>query len=471
MFKPYIHYDKELEGAVLGACLIDKHAFARIRGLVDRDCFYAEENKIVFETISEMWDNGFPIDILTVTSKIMRSGKNMLHGNEIINPYYIVKLTHAVVSTANLEPHALIVRQLYAERELEKIKNDFTEGGDVVVKAKKIQDELFRIMQIKTTDDWKDISDVIMELHKHMDEVKDREIIGVPTGFTDFDYTTSGLGRGQMIVIAARPSVGKSAFLGSLVVNAAKNDFKVGIISLEMSNVEIGARFGSLVSDVEFYKIFRNLINDEIERDKVHAYLNTLAGLPIKISEKTNVNISDIRAKVSQLISKSQLDILFVDYLQLVESEEGKNYNREQEVAKMSRGFKLLSREFNIPVIVLAQLNREAEKTATKKPQLHHLRESGAIEQDADGVIFLHRDWKSGITQNENGQTTEFEADLIVAKWRNGELREFKIGFDPPKMKFYDLKQQSYKQTNSITYRDYSQPIKNDNGEDISNAF
>lgn len=470
MFKPYIHYDKELEGAILGACLIEKHAFARIRGLLTAECFYAEENRIIFETISEMWEFGFPIDTLTVTSKIMRSGKNMMKGQEILNPYHIVSLTNSVVSTANLEPHALIVRQLYAERELERIKHEFSEGGDVVEKAKKMQEELYRIIQIKTTDDWKDIADVIMELHEHMDAVKDKEIIGIPTGFSEFDYITSGLGKGQLIVVAARPSVGKSAFLGGLVINAARHDFKVGIISLEMSNVEVGARFGSLVSDVEFYKIFRNLMHDEKERDNVHAHLNSLAGLPIKISEKTNVNISDIRAKVSQLIAKDKLDILFVDYLQLVESEEGRNYNREQEVAKMSRGFKLMSREFNIPVIVLAQLNREAEKSASKKPQLHHLRESGAIEQDADGVIFLHRDWKSGILANEHGQTTEFEADLIIAKWRNGELKEIKIGFDPPKMKFFDLRN-AYKKTNEVTYRDYTQPIKNDDGEDISNVY
>jgi replicative DNA helicase len=288
--------------------------------------------------------------------------------------------------------------------------------------------------------------DVVLELHKHMDNVLDKDIIGVPTGFHKFDMVTGGLVKGDMIVLAARPSVGKSAFLGALAVNAAQNSFKARIISLEMSNVQIGARLGSLVSDVEFYKIFRNRMDDERQREELYSKLETLSNLDIKISDKTKVNINDIRAKVGQLKSKDDIDILFVDYLQLLDSEEGsgKSFSREQEVSRMSRGFKLMAKEFNIPIVVLAQLNRESEKSANKKPALHHLRESGAIEQDADLVVFLHRDWKVGIQQNEHGQTTEFEADLIIAKGRNIETPEIKIGFDGAKMKFYDKDKVNY---------------------------
>jgi replicative DNA helicase len=241
-----------------------------------------------------------------------------------------------------------------------------------------------------------------------------------------------------MVILAARPSVGKSALLGAICMYAAKQGKKVGIISLEMSNTELGARFAALETNVEYHKIFRNKMKEDRERDMVYNKLNELAHYPIKISDKTNVNVNDIRAKVAQLKSREGIDILFIDYLQLMETEEKKTYNREQEVAKMSRGLKLLAKEFEIPIIVLAQLNRESEKLTNKKPQLHHLRESGSIEQDADTVIFLHRDFKSGILHNEHGQSTEFEADLIIAKCRNGELREIKIGFDPPKMRFFD---------------------------------
>ena len=440
MFKEFIHYDKKMECAILGACLMEAGAYGRIRGLLTSECFYTDANKVVFSAFSEMWESNLPTDIYTIVQYLVRD-KNIseLSGSNV--SYYISTLTNSVVSTANLEYHALLVRQLYAEREMVKIKmsaDDFR--GDVLSRSEKMRDELFKISQIKVINDWHDMVDVVMGLHKHMDSVFGKEIVGVPTGFSKFDLITGGLGKSDLIVLAARPSVGKSALLGGISVHAASNNFKVGIISLEMSEVQIGARMGSLISDIEFYKIFRNRMEDEKQREILYSHLETLSNLPIKISDKTKVNINDIRAKVGQLVSKGQLDILFVDYLQLLDSESGnKNYNREQEVSKMSRGFKLMAKEFNIPIVVLAQLNRESEKLSNKKPQLHHLRESGAIEQDADLVVFLHRDWKVGIQENENGGSTEFEADLIVAKGRNIETPEIKIGFNPPRMKFFDL--------------------------------
>lgn len=439
-YKEHIHYDKRMECAILGACLIEKTAYGRVRGLLAKDCFYSSSNQIVYGIISEMWENGFPIDLLTVAQYVVRNkGFNELSGVNV--PYYLTKLTDSVVSTAHMEYHSLLVRQLYIEREILKIKMSSGDvSDDILQRAEKMREELFNLSQIKVVNDWHDMIDVVLQLHKHMDTVKGKDIIGVPTGFSRFDLVTGGLIKSDMIVLAARPSVGKSALLGAISIYAAERKFKVGIISLEMSNVQIGARMSSLISDTEFYKIFRNQIEEGYETEKLHAHLETLANLPIKISDKTKVNINDIRAKVGQLKSKEQIDILFVDYLQLMDSEEGnKNYNREQEVSKMSRGFKLMAKEFDIPIVVLAQLNRESEKIATKKPQLHHLRESGAIEQDADLVVFLHRDWKVGIQADKDGNSTEFEADLIIAKGRNIETPEIKIGFDPPKMKFYDL--------------------------------
>jgi len=457
-FQEFIHYDKQMENAVLGACLIELTAYGRIRGLLVKDCFYQDANNVVYGVINEMWEKNYPIDIFTVTQYIVRNkGINELNGSNV--PYYVTQLTNAVVSTANLEYHSLLIRQLYAERQLFKIKYAKNASNDVLENIESIRDELFKLTQIKVVDDWADIIDVILKLHKHMDEVKGKDIIGIPTGFNHFDTVTGGLCKSDMIVIAARPSVGKSAFLGCIAVHAAQKGYKVGIISLEMSDVQLGARMGSLVSDVEFYKIFRNKMADDNERDKVYHNLENLSNLPIKISEKTNVNINDIRAKVGQLIYKNQLDIVYIDYLQLVDSSSdgNRNYNREQEVAKMSRGLKLMAKEFNIPVVVLAQLNREAEKLADKKPQLHHLRESGAIEQDADMVVFLHRDFQSGIDKDSTGNTTEFEADLIVAKGRNIEKPSIKIGFNGAKMKFYDLPTiPNFQQTNNLTYRNYT---------------
>lgn len=439
MYKEHIHHSKDLESAVLGACLIEKVAFSRIKGLLTPDCFYVPGNKIVYEALCEMWDKNVFIDILTVAHWIVHKGIDVLENYNV--PFYITKLTNMVVSTTHLEYHSLLVRQMYCERELMNIQNTQNDMTvDTLERISEIRKKLEAISSIKNANDWETMADILIGLSKHMEDVKDKELIGIPTGFNSMDLITGGFAKTNLIVLAARPSVGKSAILNSIALHAAGNGFKVGIISLEMPKVQIAARMAAVVSDIEFYKIFRNRMEDEAQRDKLHTYFQSLSDLPIMVSDRTNVNISDIKAKSTQLIHKHNLDILFIDYLQLVETEGGsKNYNREQEVARLSRGLKLMAMDFNIPVVVLAQLNRESEKLANKKPQLHHLRESGAIEQDADGVIFLHRDFKVGITQDENGQSTERQADLIIAKWRNGEPCEIKIGFDPPKMKFFDL--------------------------------
>lgn len=438
-FKEFIHFDKQMECAVLGSLLLEKFTYERVMGVLNTECFYLDANKQVYDAIKKMWDNQYPIDLLTLAQYMVRTlGIETLNGDNV--GYYLTRLTNNVVSTAHLEYHSFLLRQLYAEREMVRIKYGSMGDGDIISRSKKMQDELLKLSQFKVTNDWKDMFDGVIELHKHMDNVKDKDLIGVPTGFSKVDFITGGLCGSQLIVIAARPSVGKSALLNSMVLSAAQNNFKVGIISLEMPTLQMTARMGSVMSEVEFYKIFRNRMYDDTERDIVFKGLQKLAQLPIKITDKTGVSISDIRAKVAQLAHKKELDILFIDYLQLVDGESGnRNYNREQEVAKMSRGLKIIAMEYNIPVIVLAQLNRESEKEKDKKPKLHHLRESGAIEQDADIVMFLHRDYKVGITTNENGGSTENEADLILAKTRNGETPEIKIGFLPSQMKFFDL--------------------------------
>lgn len=446
-FREFIHYDKQMESAVLGVLLLEKFTFERVVGVLTEESFYLDANKKVFSTIKKMWEMQLPIDLMTVCQYIVRTlDTKELDGYNV--PYYLMRLTNGVCSSAHLEYHSFLIRQLYAEREILKIKYGSMGDGDVLERSKRMQDELLKLSQFKVTNDWEDMVDGVMQLHQHMDNVKDKDLIGVPTGFSKVDFITGGFGGGQVIIIAARPSVGKSALLNSMVLNAAKLNHKVGIISLEMPTLQMTARMGAVVSEIEFYKIFRNKMYDEKERDFVYQGLTELSNLPIKITDKTGVNISDIRAKVAQLIHKKELDILFIDYLQLVDSESGnKNYNREQEVAKMSRGLKIMAMDFNIPIVVLAQLNREAAKE--KKPQLHHLRESGSIEQDADIVMFLHRDWKVGILENEHGNSTEYEADLILAKTRNGETPEIKIGFNPSQMKFYDLKDEPVSMYNS----------------------
>lgn len=446
MYKEHIHYSRELEGAILGACLLENTAFARIRGILTTECFYYEGNQKVYTALTQMWDENVFVDILTLVHWMVHKGFEVL--DNFNTAYFVTRLTNMVVSTAHLEYHALLVRQMYCERELMNIQhaqNDMT--IDTLDRIQELKQRLEKISSIKSSNDWSEMAETLISLSKHMEEVKGKDLIGVPTGFEALDLITGGFAKTNLIVLAARPSVGKSAILNSMAIHAASCNYNVGIVSLEMPKIQIAARMAALVSDIDFYKIFRNRMEDEEQAKRLYTYFQSLSELPIWISDKANVNISDIKAKATHLIHKHKLDVLFIDYLQLVETEgKDKNYNREQEVSKMSRGLKLMAMDFQIPIVVLAQLNRESEKLSNKKPQLHHLRESGAIEQDADGVIFLHRDWKVGIQADENGNSTERRADLIVAKWRNGETTEIKIGFDPPKMKFYDLnKEQNWK--------------------------
>jgi len=438
-FKKHIHFDVELEAAVLGTCLLELSAYSRIHKILDHGIFYSTSHETVYGCIREMWEQGHPVDYFTVINFIARKGITNLNGDNL--DYFILRLSNSVVSSSNLEFHCYILRQLYAERELLKLKMGSSEndGKDVIERITNLQNSLQKLHQVKTSDDWKDMTTIMFEMYKHMEEVKDKELIGVPTGFSRLDLITGGLCKTQLIAIGARPSVGKSALINSIILHAASCGFNVGIISLEMPDVQIAARMSSIYSGVDFYKIFRNKLNVE-EGKGLYSYVQQMVDLPVMVSDATSVNVMDIRAKATKLMAKGKLDILFIDYMQLIEGETtNKNYNREQEVGKMSRGLKLLAMELQIPVVVLCQLNRESEKATGKKPQLHHMRESGSIEQDCDGVIFLHRDWKSGITANALGESTEFEADLIVSKWRNGETPEIKIGFDPPKMRFYDL--------------------------------
>jgi len=367
--------------------------------------------------------------------------------------YVITKLINAVVSTANLEAHSFILKQMYIERELIKIThNGIEERTDVLEQVANLETKLRKITQISSQDDFKTLDDAFVSLYKHMDTVKDKDVIGITTGFKQLDKITGGLMPGGMYVVAARPSVGKSAFMGRMVIGAAKQGKQVGIISLEMNNEQISARLASLTTEVEFWRIYRNRMMDQEQQDDFYRKMNQVARLPIRISDNASVNINDIKAKVSKLSQRGQLDILFIDYLGLIDTEgSNRNYNREQEVSKISRGVKLMAMQYEIPVVILSQLNRMSEAGGDKKPKLHHLRESGSIEQDADGVLFIHRDFMSGIkTNSETGMTTESEADLIIAKWRNGEVCEYKIGFDGQRMKFYEPEENAFPQFKKI---------------------
>lgn len=445
-FKKGIHYNTDLEDAVIGACLIEKEAFSRTVGLLEKEHFYKSGNRIVYTAIAEMYNDGCAIDMLTAFDHIVNENQiNDINGENIA--YYISKLTYAVVSSAHLEYHSFVIKRMWMERELINLTHGGTKlNGDVSQQIIQLTRAIEKIHTGQFQKEWFDTRELMFDLAKHQDIMATTKGQGLPTGISKLDELNGGLFGGQLIVIGARPSMGKSALMGQMALSMARKGKKVGIVSLEMNNNEIAARLSSIETQTDFKQIFRNLFADEDARQRWLNKLSTFIKLPIYITDKTDVTAVKIKAKAQKLIHDIKgLDCLFIDYLQLVGGEnENKNRNREYEVSQISRMCKLIAKDLNIPVIILCQLNREVTKRVGKNryPQLSDLRESGSIEQDADAVMFLHRDWMTGVQEfmyDENGQSKINQADLIVRKWRNGEPNlHIELEFDGPKMMFVE---------------------------------
>lgn len=462
-YKPYLHHGVDLEQAIIGACLLEKSAFSRCYGLVDAECFYLEDHKTIFSTIAEMYGQSIPIDIFTVTQRIAEKHGPEMNGGNV--GYVVCRCTNYVTSAANIEYHCYLVREMWKRREIIRLKTTFPEdeGFDTTGNIRDLNEQIARITGGKVKSDWQGMDELMFNLMLHQQEMATGQKSFISSGFRKVDEKNGGFYNGQMIVLAARPAVGKSAVMNKMAIQQAKQGKKVGIISLEMNNNEIAGRLASLHTDIEFWKVYRTIARDEeLHRAFYDKISRSLIHYPIFISDKTNVNITDIKAKAMKLKASRGCDILYIDYLQLVESESSnRNYNREQEVAKMSRGIKLLAKELDIPVVVLCQLNRAVTNRGYKErfPRPSDLRESGSIEQDADVILFIHRDSMAGYEQDEQGNSTQFQADLLAGKWRNGATFQLKLGFDPEKMNFYE-------QLNApMGYRpvtDYTEPGKPD---------
>lgn len=438
--KKGIHYSPELENAVLGACLLEKDAIGRIYGLIEAEFFYSTSNQEVFRTLKLMYQEGVMIDLFTVSDFMVRR-KGIETLNEFNTDYYITQLTNWVVSSAHLEYHSHIIKSMWMEREIIRITNSGVPDGDIKEKIKSIQDKLNSLQNKVVEHDWMDMTQLMVDLYRHQEDIKRTGGIGKPTGIHSLDKENGGFQDGQLIVVGARPSMGKSALVSGMAIEMAKKELSVGIVSLEMSNTEIAARLAAYDTDTDFNVVYRGLYRDMDETHRLYSKIgNSTSTLPIWVTDKTRVNVPEIRAKAEKLKKLHGLDCLIIDYLQLVTPVGGSyNKNRENEIAEMSRGCKIMAKELEIPVVLLCQLNREVTKRKGQEryPQLSDLRESGAIEQDADVVIFLHRDFMAGYEVDENGVSTEKQADLVVRKWRNGKSNFIiKLNFDPPKMKF-----------------------------------
>lgn len=436
---------RDLEEAVLGAVMLEKSAVDIAFELLKPECFYLDKHQKIFAAMKSLQQKNFSIDMLTVTEELKALGQL----EEVGGAYFITKLTNAVISTAHIEIHARIVLQKFIQRELIRVSNEiiseaYEDNSDVFDLLDESESKLFEIANNYLRSETESIGQVLVDTIKRIDELRDRpdQITGVPTGYPKLDDITYGWQSGDLIILAARPSVGKTAFALNLARNAALHGVKkipVAVFSLEMSASQLVQRILSTESEVKLEKIARGLLNDNDMRQLHERGVRALSNAPIHIDDTPALNIFELRAKCRRLVNKFQVGLIIIDYLQLMSGTgEKRNSNREQEISRISRDLKGLAKELNIPIIALSQLSREVEKRKDRSfvPQLSDLRESGAIEQDADIVMFLYRPEYHNIEQDESGNSLEGKTFLKISKHRNGRLDTLEFSSDLSIQKF-----------------------------------
>ncbi len=434
----------DLEEAVLGALLLDKDALTNVIEILQPKSFYKEAHERIFAAIHRLFNRAEPIDILTVTQELRKSGELEIVGGA----YYISQLTNRVASAANAEFHARIISQKYIQRELikistETIKDAYEETSDVFDLLDKAEKNLFDVVQGNIRKNYDEISTLMGRAIKEIEAARQLKtgISGVPSGFTSLDKITSGWQKSDLVILAARPAMGKTAFALSLARNASvAHERPVALFSLEMSNIQLVNRLIASESELPAEKLKKGQL-EEYEFQQLNTKITKLADSKIFIDDTPALNIFELRAKARKLVHQHKVELIVIDYLQLMHAgaEAGKG-NREQEVSSISRALKSIAKELNVPIIALSQLNRSVEvRTGSKKPQLSDLRESGAIEQDADMVIFLHRPEYYGMFEDEKGNPTHGVCEVIIAKHRNGPVTSVNVRFIDTLAKFVDL--------------------------------
>jgi replicative DNA helicase len=426
---------KDLEEAILGAIMLEKAAFDTVVEILKPECFYVEAHQKIYKAMQGLAIKSLPIDLLTVVEELkFREELDFVGG-----PYAVTKLTNAVVSSANIEAHARIVLQKFIQRELIRISGEiigeaYEDSTDVFDMLDLAESKLFEITNNHLRKNFDDIETVLVKTINRIEEMRNRqdEMTGVPTGFPSLDKLTYGWQPTDLIILAARPSVGKTAFALNLARTAALHPTKptaVGFFSLEMSSSQLVQRILSAESEIWLEKIARGKLEEHEMKQLYKKGIDRLSKAPIFIDDSAALNIFELRAKCRRLKNKHNIGIIIIDYLQLMSGSADRNSNREQEISKISRDLKGLAKELQVPIIALSQLSREVEKRkeGNKIPQLSDLRESGAIEQDADMVMFLYRPDYYDVTTNEMGESNKGETYVKIAKHRNGSLDTIKL--------------------------------------------
>ena len=432
----------DMEEAVLGAVMLEKEAVIAVLEILKPECFYKEANQKIFQAIVNLNVRECPVDLYTVTEELNATGQLESVGG----PVYVTQLTSKVVSAANVDYHARIVAQKHIQRELIRASTmiqsrAFDDAEDVTELLDFSENEIFQIAEGNIRREIAPINAVIKDALKEIEEAGKRKdaLVGTPSGFTKLDRLTSGWQKAELVIIAARPSMGKTAFALSMARNMAIEHGKsVAIFSCEMSSIQLVNRLIVAETDIPGDKIKNGRLNED-EWKQLDARIKKLVEATIFIDDTPAISITELRGKCRRLVAQHKLDIVIVDYLQLMSGPDSAG-SREQEVSLISRSLKSIAKELNVPILALSQLNRSVEmRGGTKRPQLSDLRESGAIEQDADMVVFIHRQEKFGIHEFEDGSSTKGIAEIILAKNRNGPVDDVRLKFREEKAQFTDL--------------------------------
>jgi replicative DNA helicase len=429
---------KDLEEAVLGAIMLEKTAFDTVVEILKPECFYVEAHQRIFSAMQNLANKSQPIDILTVAEELRsREELEMVGG-----PYYVTKLTNTVVSSAHIGAHARIVLQKFIQRELIRISGEiigdaYEDSTDVFELLDDAETKLFEITNNHLRKDYNSIDTVLVNTIKRIEDLRQRneDVTGVPSGFSGLDRVTYGWQNTDLIILAARPAVGKTAFALNLARNAVMHPTKptpVALFSLEMSAGQLVQRILSAESEIWLEKIARGKMEEHEMKQLYARGIQRLSQAPLFIDDTPALNIFELRAKCRRLKNKHNIGMVIIDYLQLMSgTSENRGSNREQEISNISRNLKGLAKELNVPIIALSQLSRAVEQRGAKEgsriPQLSDLRESGAIEQDADMVMFLYRPEYYDINSNAEGENTKGLTEVKIAKHRNGTLETVKL--------------------------------------------
>jgi len=435
----------DAEIAVLGALLIDKDAIIKVADVIKPEDFYKHTNGVVFQAIIDLYANRSPIDIMTVASRLEEQGALESIGGRS----YLVNLANAVTTAANVVAYAEIVQKKSTLRKLISVAGEisqlgFSESEQVEELLDQAEQKIFTVSQKFLKQNFVPIKSLLLDAFDRIDEMhrESGKIRGIPSGFTELDNKLSGFQKSDLIILAARPSMGKTSLAMDFVRHAATREkVPCGIFSLEMSKEQITERLICAEANVDSWKLRTGRLSDkeeygESDFSKINRAMGVLSESPIFIDDSPVINVMEIRTKARRLQAEHGLGLIMIDYLQLMESSSDEE-NRVQEIAKITRGLKGIARELNVPVIAISQLSRAVENRPGSIPRLADLRESGSIEQDADVVLFIYRE-KMYKKDTPKGNI----AEVYIAKHRNGPLGVIEIYFDEEKASFKNLERQ-----------------------------